>query len=131
MSHRNAVPYLEAVPYAMLGCVSKQFNVRQFDKVLWVRLCDEVTDEFDMLSIKNMASSKILILDASRYDYKIGSHWFGIVPTELDLSIGYHEYELVFKNRYTDVILPIYFGYRIQDDNPDTSDYIYMKRVNE
>lgn len=127
MSCKNAAPYLEAVPYAMLGCVSKQFNVSQFDKVLWVRLCDAVTSEFDLVSIKHVISGNIL--DKSKYDYKVGSHWLGIVPTELDLEIGYHEYELLLENRYTNVILPVYFGYRIQNDDPDTSNYIYMKRV--
>lgn len=129
MSCRNAVPYLEAVPYAMLGCVSKQFNIHQFDKVLWVRLCDAVTSEFNLLSIKCIVSGTLV--DESKYDYKVGSHWLGIEPSALDLAIGYHEYELLLENRYTNVVLPIYFGYRIQNDDPDTSNYIYMKRVNE
>lgn len=129
MSCRNVVPYLEAVPYAMLGCVSKQFNISQFDKVLWVRLCDAVTSEFDLVSIKHIISGSTV--DTSKYDYKVGSHWLGIDPTALDLAIGYHEYELLLENRYTNVVLPVYFGYRIQNDDPDTSNYIYMKRVNE
>lgn len=126
MRCNHIVPYLEAVPYAMLGCVSKQFNVDQFDKVLWVRLCDAVTSEFDLLSIKDINSGNIV--DSSNYDYKVGSYWLGIEPAVLDLSIGYHEYELLLENRYTNMVLPIYFGYRIQNDDPDTSNYIYMKR---
>lgn len=45
----------------------------------------------------------------------------------LNLEVGQHDYLIQYIDSFTGDIVPLYFSYIIQDDNPDKS-YIYMDK---
>jgi len=53
--------------------------------------------------------------------------WLRANISLLNTAAGLHIYRLMFVDSMTNVTLDLYFGYNIQDDNPDKP-YVYMKR---
>lgn len=53
--------------------------------------------------------------------------WVDAKSSGLNTVAGYHKYRLSLIDATTDIVTFLYFGYQIQDDNPDKP-YIYMNR---
>lgn len=99
------------------------FNLRQVEPTLWVKLpcelihlqvCDVVSESGNTVSWTRDGSQS----------------WMYVETSGLNLSIGYHVYQINMKDPVTDWRTSIYFAYIIQTDTPDKP-YYYMGEYRE
>lgn len=97
---------------------------------LIVKIPPEVAENYCLIEIKSCeesASDKTSeILKYSKCHP--GKIWIDIPWNFMHKEIGHHIYRLEFVNKYTDDILFLFFGYIIQNDNPEKP-YYYMEHV--
>ena len=95
-----------------------------------VRITQDVACNYRLVSIQNCEKSN----SESQEDYlKDGRYGPGSVCVDipwhnLNTEMGYHTYRMQFVNIYTNDILLLFFGYRIQDNNPEKP-YYYMEHI--
>ena len=119
---------------ALPGCTKKEINVmspvlnrQEISEFIWVKL----TPEFKGLKLISINQVQPIVLE----DIVLGSvvfdrTWIRIPTVLLNTTCGKHEYLMKFLDSRVDVPVNLYFGYIIQDNNPDKP-YIYMNKDQE
>lgn len=118
---------LNAVTHDKLSSQTKVFNLKEVDYHLFIRVPDNVYKEYEMYQLDEVDSKVTRIIESSMIDHDRGNPWYRIIFDSLNKSIGLHTYKLCMVSTITNNTLNLYFGYVIQNDNPDRS-YIYMNR---
>lgn len=104
----------------------KILNTHQLENYVWIALPKELSFSITLSKVEEIVpnNGSIDFIDKVARE---GRHpWLCVRAKFLNKSDGYHLYKLTFKNHATADILPLYFAYRIQNDNPEKS-YVYMK----
>ena len=129
MHKRDAFCKVKATEFNVVESVSPMFNVAQLQETLWVEADRKYIDsEYNLVHVFPFSDTSTDLFDHMR-SVDNNSPWFEFPKEVLDTSIGHHVYELVYENMYTHEIQNLYFAYTIQDDHPETKNYIYMEAV--
>lgn len=119
---------------ALYGCTRKEINTmspvinrQELSEFIWVKL----PPEFKGLKLISINQVQPVVLE----DIVLGSvvfdrTWVRIPSVLLNTTWGKHEYIMKFSDSRVDVPVNLYFGYIIQDNNPDKP-YIYMNKDQE
>ena len=129
-SINDIVMKVDAVKYSEIPSHTKLYNVNEIEYFLWVKLPDVLSRSIqllDMFEIQPEVKNYNLISTVER---ECNRPWLRIQTNTLNMVEGLHIYRLNVIDKYTNECVSLYFGYRIQDDNP-RKPYIYMKRKNE
>lgn len=103
------------------------FNLYQLEYYMWIDVPDEsaqCTKLYELNEISPTGKTSIPLTENLDHDYN--RSLFRLKTDVLNLSSGFHMYEMKFIRNATDEIFSLYFSYIIQQDNPDKP-YIYMK----
>lgn len=127
--------YLEAVPYEVLNANTKILNPSHMDFMLHIHVPDQFMREHALLQIDELCYSEpdsvkgrkdSRLIDTELVQHELGRPWFDIAFDSLRQEVGLHIYRMSFVNTVTEDTVALYFGYKIQDDNPDKP-YNYMR----
>ncbi len=106
---------------------SPVFHDYEIEYYLYVQIPKYVASEYTLFQIDEVSPNRKEIPIAGFIDACLGKSWIRIKARILDLSIGSHVYKFSFVSKYTNDVVSLYFGYILQDSNPDKP-YIYMNR---
>lgn len=113
-----------ACPYKDVTCRSPIYNVNTLRDTMFVRLPD-VCSRCSLLCVSRIHPSGSDSLDISSVNLE--NVWLKIPTDILDLSTGSKVYKIDLETQCSKDPITLYFGYVIQDDNPDKS-YVYMNQ---
>lgn len=119
---------LDAVPYSKLPSHTPIINLNQFSEVIHIHLPESNCNNIILNEVHKILPKSVKIdeylSDVVRLENK---PWIDINTSWLDLKVGHHVYKLVFKDSLLNESVTLYFGYIVQQDNPEQS-YVYMDR---
>jgi len=116
---------VNAVTQQEVGHDSGLFNVDETTDILHIKLPSYIIRDYSLSSIK-ANTNQTDVEDIAQYAKFIPYRkWIDIESSYLDLTIGYHMYQISFVSKLTGDIVYLYFAYRIQSNNPDKP-YYYM-----
>lgn len=109
---------------------SKIVNTHQIDYYMWIELphCISTYWNLDDITECSATSSKDPIVFAGKVIREPNRPWLRVETSLLNMSAGLHMYKFSFIDEITKDTTSLYIAYHIQDDSPDTSSYVYMKR---
>lgn len=99
------------------------FNKLDTQPTLVVRIPTYVAQNYTMSSVICCEDNEDISEHASITD---NYPWIDVLSENLNLDAGTHTYRVTFDNHYSNETMYMYFGYIIQDDDPDKP-YIYME----
>lgn len=119
---------LDAVPYAKLPSHTPIINLNQFNEVIHIHLPESNCNNIRLNEVHTILPKSVKIdeylSDVVRLENK---PWIDINTSWLDLTVGHHIYKLVFRDSLLNESVTLYFGYIVQQDNPEQP-YVYMDR---
>lgn len=120
---------LQAGPYALLPMNRKVFSTNEEEYYLPVSVPTNICENYKLYEVDEVDSESkdAHLLEFDFINYDDGHPWFDFVFAALNQEPGCHTYRMKFVNTVTNLTTSIYFGYIIQDSNPEKP-YIYMKR---
>lgn len=119
----NASPKNEVCYFATM------FNTSMVAKYLVVSL-PKMYSDIEIEKITEVGSG-IDENDISSYAITAkGRHWLDIPSERLNITAGYHLYEITFNDSVTSIECTLYFAYNIQDDNVEQP-YNYMQPIRD
>lgn len=90
-------------------------------------LGDNFNPSLKLYDVYELASTKRSVEHFENiFVQQVGRPWIDVDSCKLNTLTGYHKYQLCFVNIHTDETVIFYFGYQIQDDNPNKP-YMYME----
>jgi len=105
---------------------TKIYNSKDFSEIVCVKLPPQMPRDMDLTEIYNLnASEDVDFADKTTRDEH--RPWVDISSDILDLSAGQHTYRMTFQKPECKLKATCWFGYIIQDNNPEKP-YIYMDR---
>ena len=122
----NAIQCCLACSHSEVNQHSVVFSKSALSEYIWVRL-PEVSSNFIIDSIRCINPNTV-ILDLD--NILMENIWLKLPIGLMDVSSGTKIYQMRFNHRLLNETLTLYFGYVIQDDNPEKP-YVYMKRGGE
>lgn len=129
MDKADAFCRVRATAFQLVGTTSAIFSIGELSDTIWVEADNKyINSEWNLIHVfpfrdeQTDLREKMQLVDNN-------SPWFEFPTEELNLEIGFHMYKLIYENTYTHQLQDLYFGYTIQNSNPDTSNYIYMDAV--
>ena len=119
---------LEAVPRNVLIEHSIVVNKQEMEYFLYVHIPVTFAREFALVEIRDMDTDKCIEVreEFGFVQQDCMKPWIQIIAGALNQSVGYHKYRVSFVNRQNGDTSSLYFGYTLQDNNPDRP-YDYMK----
>lgn len=103
--------------------VVRKYEVEYY---LYVHIPEELCKLYKLFQVDSIAPKHCTLPMNQLIQQECFKPWIRINTAVLDLSIGLHTYKLSMVNTLTNDVVSIYFGYIIQDDDPDKP-YVYMK----
>lgn len=120
---------IDACEYKDIARNTPVLNLDQVEYYLWIHLGPEISSECYFYEAAELDKEHGPIIFPDSFVRKSPT-WIKVKTDSLDKSPGLHIYRLSFVDRVTDDPFSLFFGYIIQDDNPDKP-YIYMKRESD
>ncbi len=111
-----------ACPYKDVTSSSPLYNISTLKDTMFVRLPD-MCSRCSLIRLSRIHPSDSDNLDVSSVNLE--NVWLKIPTSVLDLSAGSKVYRVDLVTKCSEDSITLYFGYVIQDDNPDKS-YVYM-----
>ena len=103
----------------------KVIHIGDVDYYVYINIPIEIAAEcklFQLESISPKVKLHPLNIGICAPDQRL---WVQINTNVLDMEEGLHLYKLSYVNKYTNDVIGLYFGYIVQNDNPEKP-YIYM-----
>lgn len=120
---------VQSVTACLQGCIASNtpvINLSTLEYFLWIRIPHNIAREYELYQASQSLPKKADIDNFKLFiEQECRKPWLKITSKILDVSVGFHQYELKFINRYTNDIVTLYFAYIIQNDMPEKS-YMYM-----
>lgn len=103
--------------------------IHKYDKqyYTYVHIPHYLNSNYNIFQLLCMAPKRIEIKLNPYTDREPNKPWIRIISDILDWDIGLHIYQLSLVNKYSNDVVSVYFGYIVQDDDPEKP-YIYMNR---
>ena len=121
-NHFKLYPYSEATSNSLV------LNKNEVDYYIWLELPHGISNCWNLYEVVKCGNSSVSVDFTEKVYRECCRPWIRIESSILDLSSGLHMYKFSFVDSVTTDTTSMYFAYHIQDDNPDRSSYIYMKR---
>lgn len=107
---------------------TRVFNIKDIQEYMWLQIPAVLSPYIDLTGVVNMQVADGALPDFTEKITREGRNcWLKIDSTLFDTSIGLHFYRFDFHNPTTDEVIPLYFAYSLQNDDPEKP-YIYMDR---
>lgn len=119
---------IDACEYNQLNRHTQVFNINSIEYFMYIYLPPELVKNLQLFQVDKISPDKFEIPIVGFID-KDHSCWLKVKSEILSKSAGQHVYKLSFIDSCSRDIVPLYFSYIIQDDNPNKP-YIYMKDIN-
>lgn len=117
---------INSCPYGRLNENTPVFNLNQIEHDIFIYLEPEICRPLQLFQMDNIDSTESKEISLSGFVEREGTCWLRIKSEILDLNGGQHVYKLSFVDSITNDVVPLFFSYIIQDDNPEKP-YVYMK----
>ena len=117
---------LNACSFNELQHHTKIFNISTIEYFLWIRLPIHQIRDCELFQVDECQPKKRELCWLNFIERDHQKPWLRITFGILSKDVGMHIYKLSFINKYTNDVVPVYFSYIIQNDNPEKS-YIYMR----
>lgn len=116
--------YCEYIPHTPM------ISYSQIPEIIHVKIPDEIAKHVDLIRISEFSGDTIIDGDDLADVAQRTEHlpWIDIRTEMLSTEIGYHAYKFLFHDNDLGIDDSLYISYIIQNDDPDTSSYIYMNR---
>ena len=129
MDRADAFCKVKATKFDLIGTTSAVFNLNELSEVIWVEADKRyINSEWELKHVHYFLDAATDLIEYMS-DVDNNSPWFAFPIDKLKTESGFHMYKLQYQNMYTHEIQYLYVGYTIQDDSPDTSNYVYMNSV--
>lgn len=125
-------PYITAIQSTHMSDLSNNtmvFNLKDFSDTVCIKLPDDFPRHFNLNEMYYLNDDKIIEFEdyVTRDEYH---PWIDIKKNILDTSIGNHIYRLSFTEPDCTFAFSCWFGYIIQENNPEQP-YVYMNRTDD
>lgn len=116
--------YNEYIPHTPI------ISYSQIPDSVHVKIPDVAAKHVDLIRISEFSGDKIIDGEDLTDVVKRTEHlpWIDLDSSVLSKDIGFHAYRFVFHDNDLGIDDSLYISYIIQNNDPDTSSYIYMKR---
>ena len=108
--------------YEDVGHNSPIYNKKTLSEYIWIEL-PTLAKNFLLTGMTKMQPSQEEVSDISSIIQD--NIWLKVTTELLDTTAGKKVYKIYLKHKCLDDTMSLYFGYNIQDDEPDKS-YVYM-----
>lgn len=95
-----------------------------FGSCLYIKLPSDLLQNFSVYEVSEIDGQSET---ETRFRCKCQKPWLEIDSDYLNITPGYHRYQIGLVNKITNDTATLYFAYIIQSNNPDKP-YIYMNR---
>lgn len=117
---------LDACNYNELSKHTKVYNINCIDQFVWIYLSPDICSHLDIFRIEEIVPSTQADVDGGCVSRE-GTCWIKLCSSGLSMLPGQHVYKITMLHRHTADLVPLYFSYILQDDNPEKP-YVYMNK---
>lgn len=124
-NNNSRVFQVNSCAYKQLSSNTPVFNINQVEYELHVHLDGELCRLLELFQLDEVTQSGLNEIQVLGFVDRDCTCWLSIKTEILNKDVGQHIYKLSFVDKVTNDIVPLYFSYIIQDDNPEKP-YLYM-----
>lgn len=116
---------LNAAEHKDIAAVSKVFSKAELEYYLFVRIPVCMAYDYELYQIDEVRNKTEFVCFKGLWDHDINRVWYKFKFFMLNQEVGLHVYRMSMVNKFTNDTAQLYFGYVIQDSDPDKP-YKYM-----
>lgn len=116
---------INSCAYNKLNENTPVLNKHQIEYNIFIYLEPDICRCLQLFQVDNIDNEEAQEVTTLGFIEREGTCWLKVKSEALNLEAGQHVYKLSFVDKITNDVIPLFFSYIVQDDNPDKS-YVYM-----
>jgi len=114
-------------PYDKYLQQQRAMSLSQFEHFMWFEIPEELALTCELYKVEELKPTLQIIEDYQGYIQREGrNRWLQFLGDFFNKSAGLHSYKFTFVDTISEELIPLFFAYTFQDDNPSRP-YIYMR----